>query len=370
MDERGSTTSVIIAVVVVAVVVVGVSLYFLSNFGGDNLGSGPITFTYSPLEENLIDSITPLGNLNPPGHTFPTDHIYLNLSEGQDAPPYAMIRAPADGIITGIELGVYDRPDGGGTYEDYALDFTYTSTFKGYFYHLNGLDQSILQEAGTLNTDGYTDVHIPVEAGDVLGKIEWIQPYGYGMDWGVIDYDVTLGFTNSDRYEDPCHPPLHSVCPLDYCAEPLKTSLYEKVGRTAEPRGGKIDFDQPGKLVGNWFAEGIDESDPLGDWSNHLAFVYNLYDPTQIKISIGGNLSITGLYSVVGNFPDPADVSIETGKVCYQLQGTPMESGGGQQEGVLIAQVVDTNRIKVDTIEGVQASSDPDFTENAKYYIR
>ncbi len=39
------------------------------------IGIGSLTVT--PLDMALVSSLVPLGSLNPPGHTFPTDHMYL-----------------------------------------------------------------------------------------------------------------------------------------------------------------------------------------------------------------------------------------------------------------------------------------------------
>lgn len=76
----------------------------------------------------------------------------------------------------------------------------------------------------------------------------------------------------------------HAVCALDYFETSIQNSLCEKVQRTVEPRGGKIDFDQPSKLVGDWIVPRNLEPDSM------LAFVYDVNDPTQLRISIGGNL--------------------------------------------------------------------------------
>ena len=63
--------------------------------------TGPLVFRASPIEQSTIRWITPLGNLNPPDHTLPTDHIYFyfaatNLSEQLVARRTALF-APVDG---------------------------------------------------------------------------------------------------------------------------------------------------------------------------------------------------------------------------------------------------------------------------------
>src|SRR5262250_950870 len=55
---------------------------------------GSLVFSQSPLDPSVISSITPLGNLNPPGHTLPTNHIYF--FHGTPGLPVA---APAGGVV-------------------------------------------------------------------------------------------------------------------------------------------------------------------------------------------------------------------------------------------------------------------------------
>ncbi len=56
-------------------------------------GCGEAPFlTVSPMALSDIREIAPLGNLNPPGHVFPTDHIYFyppNAPGGTQSVPLA-----------------------------------------------------------------------------------------------------------------------------------------------------------------------------------------------------------------------------------------------------------------------------------------
>ena len=40
---------------------------------------------------------------------------------------------------------------------------------------------------------------------------------------------------------------------LKYFTEPARSTLYAKVGREGSDKDGKINFDQAGRLAGNWF---------------------------------------------------------------------------------------------------------------------
>ena len=306
---------------------------------------GSITFTVSPIDESYITFVEPLGNLNPGGgHTFPSDHGALSFDGIKD------VRAPAEGIITMIQWRGSS---------DYKVVITHTNTFKSYLDHLSELDESILQQVGNLEEFNY--VHIPVKAGEIIGKA---GKELNAVDWGVIDENVTLNFIHPERYGDMAH----AVHFIPYCEDNLKSLLLSKLQRTAEPRWGKIDFDEPGKLVGNWFLENISGRDPLAEWKKHLSFVYDMWNPEKIRIGVGGTLAIPAtLYQVYGNTPDPADISVESGPIVYKLQGTE-EFGETSLKATILVEMIDNETIKVEGFTGWV--SNPTFTENAKYYIR
>jgi len=301
MSVRRIATLVFVAIVLVVVVAAGVG-YFLfvrqpgpgGSQGGEPDGGvdenqpdggpdeednypepveGLITFTCLPLNENDYNEIYPLGSLSPPGHTFPTDHVYFKLKTPWTYPPPYQVKAPADGIITEIYYSQYDWPEGSGhsgKYDDYSITITHTGTFKIKFGHISELENWVLEQAGTLEL-GWNPIEtpVPVSVGDVVGRLAGCGGVQGDLDMWAIDENVTLNFIHPEKYSYAAH----AVCPLDYFEDNLKAALYQKVSRTAEPRGGKIDFDQPGKLVGNWFLENI--TDPLGGWEKHLAFVYD-----------------------------------------------------------------------------------------------
>jgi hypothetical protein len=58
-----------------------------------------VSLTQPPLRLDEFTEIVPLGNLNPPGHTFPSDHVYLYLVAPRK--PHAVF-APAAGEVDWI----------------------------------------------------------------------------------------------------------------------------------------------------------------------------------------------------------------------------------------------------------------------------
>ncbi|HID60671.1 MAG TPA: hypothetical protein EYP46_02285 [Hadesarchaea archaeon] len=345
------------------------------------LGTGPVTFSMCPMDLNDFTAAEPLGRLNPrSGHTFPSDHGGFVFKNPELYPPPYDVRAPAGGIISSIDYYLYDWPEESGfsgQYTDYTVTIHHTNTFYSKIGHISELDESILEQADGLTPGTYTPTNIPISAGDVIGKAGGRPGALTGLDWWVVDEDVTLtGFIHPENYPERT---THIVHFIDYCEDNLRTILADRlynsvtgVKRTAEPLGGKIDFDQLGKLVGNWIHEST--TDPSMEWTKHLAFVYDLYDPTQIRIAVGDTagefLDLPGdgkIYQVVGNSPDPADISMESGMVVYRLRGTP-EWGDESVTATIIVQLVDDERIKVEGFSG--HPSNPQFTADAQYYVR
>jgi len=342
-----------------------------SELGGfTELGNGPITFTMTPLNADAYTTINPLGALDPSnGHVFPTDHGAFWLTHSTGSTPVDDVKVPADGLI----IEIFSRQQSG--YEDYRVIIAHTNGFWSYMDHLSALDESILSQIGTINAGEekrLRDSPITVIAGQIIGKTGGSNGNQRSMNWGVLDESETLNYINPDRYNRYAF----AVHFIPYCQEDLKEELLGKIGsaapytyqRTADPLWGKVDFDESGKLVGNWFLEGIDESDPMAYPEKHLSFVYDIWDPTQIRVGIGGTLDVTPIgYIIDGNSPDPADVTTTTGQIIYRLQGT--EQFGEQSiKATILVEMVESDKVKIEGFSGWQNS--PSFTTNAKYYIR
>ncbi|HEY9226075.1 MAG TPA: hypothetical protein VIP11_05475, partial [Gemmatimonadaceae bacterium] len=59
---------------------------------------GTAIFSTPPIALANVAGWVPLGNLNPPGHTFPTDHQYLYLPASARSP--VDLVSPGDAMIT------------------------------------------------------------------------------------------------------------------------------------------------------------------------------------------------------------------------------------------------------------------------------
>ena len=295
-----------------------------------------LSFSVSPIDAPVIESVTPLGNLNPPDHTFPTDHIYFyhHLSH-PTAPAYAVV-APAAGTVTSIVQ-----------HNDQKLYVQVTSSLTYY------LDHVVLDAAIKQNTK--------VTAGQRLGVT---SSGAFGIDLGVVNTGVTLGFINPARYATDS---VHADAPLKYFAEPLKTTLYGFVQRVGADKDGQVCFDLAGTLAGNWFLDSlaVSQSAVYTSGPMELAFVRDVNDPSQLRISIGGTLAMTGALNVAAGAPDPASVTPASGVVAFPVTSSVF----GAPSGVILVQMTSGNTITVEAFPGGTAGN-VSFTASARTYVR
>jgi hypothetical protein len=301
-----------------------------------------LVFRAPPLDESDIRFIVPLGNLNPPGHTFPADHIYFyNRIPPAPATAPAPVYAPGDGTVqfilaSGVESQVGVR--------------------SGRFIYY--LDHVVLDPAIRIGTT--------LTAGQRIGETGSIA---YGIDLGVINESKNVPFINPLRYPGTT---VHGDAPLPYFEEPLRARLYSRVQRIGPDLDGRFDFDETGTLVGNWFLEGtpVSESANPTAWSRHLAFVFDNYDASRVRVAIGGSLPMIGVFAVAGNGPDPRTITPASGKVTYRLL---MPGGAGDapgpQRALLAVQMLDASTLAIDVVDSTTAS-DVELGTNARRYVR
>jgi hypothetical protein len=297
--------------------------------------SAALVFHASPVDLGAIRWITPLGNLNPPDHALPTDHIYFYIADPDAGESPAARRttfyAPADGTVTQTFSSV------GG---DLKLYIRATSSVNYYIDHL-------IPDAG-------------IGAGSVLTAGQRVGTTGsvYAVDLGVVNSAVTApGLLNPVRYNSDT---VHSEAPLKYFDEPIRSQLYAKVQRLGSDLDGRVGYDVAGRLVGNWFAE-------IGSAS--LSFVYNTYDPSQVRVSVSGRIGSPAVWAIGPEDPSPADVSVASGIVRYALSpsrtGLPFSAAPTQ---TMLVQMLGDARIQVEMFAVGAAATG--VTGNAVTYIR
>jgi hypothetical protein len=230
----------------------------------------------------------------------------------------------------------------------------------------------------------FANVNIPVEAGEIIGI------YSGSIDYNIVDEQILIqGFIQPESYEsEPWK--IHTPDPFDYFNESIRIQMLQKCLRTTKPEGGKIDYDIDGRLVGNWFKEntngyaGIDQEQY---WVGHLAIVYDWIDADHIIISLGSYEGKPRQFAVAGNSPNPANVSVETGLVQYELveydyflgnecwnredliQGLEVKNSQ-YIHGVVLFQLIEDERLQVEIIPGGFIGKSDGFSENAEIYTR
>lgn len=308
-----------------------------------SLPDGTLEFTYLPADTSIFDYIIPLGNMNPPMHTIPTDHIYfVHDGKAVGKPVYA----PASGKV--LEIYTFNYGDG----YDQRINIGVTKTSAYYMVHLV-VDKNI--KVGDF-----------VSAGQKIGVV---SPYAMAFDLGVVNRNVNQPFVNPKRYG---YTSIYGDSPLKYFKEPYRSQLYSKVLREGPDKDGKFCYDQKGKLIGNWFAENT-PSNPatISDYGKYqIAFAYDVFKPDMIRISIGGDF-FPGVFFVQDEAIPPENVTKESGKITYYLFNNSFEfpSTRGQRVGLMIVQMLSDDKIKIEVFQDA-TSTTRNFTSNAKIYVR
>ncbi len=295
-----------------------------------------VVFSICPVDTAAILEASPLGNLNPPGHTFPSDHIGFYLKGSDSIPVYAM----TSGIIQTIYYNEWS--------DDYRIEFEHTSSILSYFDHISNipLGVSLGKEINTGDLIGYARVR--------LGA----------FDIGVVDLNKTDSFITPERYHD------YYRCfddPYTYFTDSIRLMLEKKNPRVGEPKGGRVNYDYYGTLSGNWFLEGtpmIWEASSYLYGTNQLAFVYDMYDGSIIRISCGGTLKGAPFaFKVAGNTPAPELVTPSSGLVKYVFEAPLFEC-------TMLIRMIDEQKIRVETFKDISPSEVDEFTFSAETYVR
>jgi hypothetical protein len=398
--DAGFTRSLVVIPIVVVVLVIGAAGVFAlkirnatdtkgaRNWTNECSGTQRVAMTHTPMDLADIRNIEPMG-LTAGAHVTPIDHLYVypKAIERDAVPVYAM----ADGFVVSIEERNVKVDTGEGQATEYRIVMQHSCQTVSYFDLVTSVDAGLLKKSKSFTA--LTGLHVPIKSGQVIGRIG-----GQSLDTAIYNFDLRLpGFINEQTYAgEPWK--IHSDDFFAYFAEPLRGDLLALNSRKIEPYSGKIDYDQPGKLIGNWFLEGtngyagLDEGDGpakgIGYWSGHLSVHYGPIDGTSIVVSLGqfGSNGQPTAFAVVGNTPDPATISAESGIVKYELIGRPNggantpvappepDTGGPkrveQVQGVGLFQVLPGEKLKVEVFPGKSAGDVTDFTPGARTYER
>lgn len=344
--------------------------------------------TSLPMNKDDIGVFIPLGQVVG-AHVTPIDHAYFSPKDffSKDRFQYK-VYAAADATLTNIQRRnkpVTDNPNATPT-DDYRLVFQISCNY-GYYYDLvTKLDDSILSQIEAIPEGGSAAVDVKVKAGDPIGFVGTQT-----LDFGTYDANVTLpGFLNPKSYEGEAWK-IHTTDPVAAFSDELQVVIQKFNPRKVTPYGGKIDYDQKGKLVGNYFKEGTNGYTGINReryWDGHLSFIYDEYDPSFLVMSMGNYNGTASQFSIKDNLPDFAEIDINNGLVKYELttrqyirkSGLPYTPGNYYDDitvqknlevvGTVLVQVVDDYTIKFEVFPNMKKNQVSAFTSNASIFTR
>jgi hypothetical protein len=315
-------------VVLTAVVLVCIIACSKKDSPGNNTGTDSSNPAYDLVKGSLsvvpfdtadVTALVPLGNLNPPAHTFPTDHMYFYCFTSK---PSLEIKSPGNVHIMRIGRTHYNA-GGFNDHYDYNIAMGSDNIYM-YWGHVSSLSPR-LQAAvnnfagvkceGSYSTGGSTfeqcfmSVSISATAGEVLGMATTNNGLA-GMDLGV-----TVNKIGAD--------------PLEYFDAKARAMLEPKLGRydgkikrTVAPLSGEFLLDITGTAQGNWIKLGGSKNPE----DNNIALVKDNVTPGQPAFSIGS--ALPGINSGVYFF-DPqnsglinrrfSDVTADGNTYCYTI---------------------------------------------------
>ncbi len=287
-----------------------VASYLLVVACGDKSGTAPFVacgdaplFTALPVPATSILAATPLGNLGPPVHTIPTDHVGIYLT-GTGVP----LSSPGAMTITGVTRATYLVSPARQGASDYAITTYVCDGITMVLGHIQTVVPAIENAAGddcvtystvneTVEQCRSTRTNMSLTAGQLIGTVGG-QTAG-AFDLGLYDTGSPVFFVNPSRYSLLTR---SAVCPYDPFAPDLRDQLYAKLGDPGmlssgeSPQCGSMQVDIAGTARGVW----VTQSNPITQSGNESFFAvlapHPLFPQSRQAFSLGpaSLLMITG----------------------------------------------------------------------------
>jgi hypothetical protein len=297
---------------------------------------GNVFFTHLPTQLAALSAVVPLGNINPPGHTLPSRHIYAypkmttpgDVSTAITVP----VRAPSRLEIVAVEFHLDSL--------DWSLYLKPCKDISLYFFHVQTLAPKIAAAVGNIADGGvkFPDftaklVSIMVTPGQLLGQAKT-------FDIGVEDFrKAPQPFVNPARYAvdfpalsaafpslaaDPIvralarltiPQALFNRCPIDYFTPKLRAALEALLAdydgdppASGKPRCFSHMQDVPGTGQGGWFSDLNPNNDAILAEERAVALIPWNIDPSVQLFSLNANVPGFGL-NLLENTAQPNDVN-------------------------------------------------------------
>jgi hypothetical protein len=342
-------------------------------------------FTRAPVDFEDLDSITPLGNLNPSGHTFPTDHMYLNIKKGKKD---ISVYAPGDVRVTQLHLL---QKFGDDPVTDYSVYFEPCQDFEAYYIHILNLSDKLQAEFDKNFDEGSCrdenpggvrykfcsmDADVKLSAGELIGTTgrEKQGNFDLGAYDRRLDTSEVRQYTKWKRFREDIYT---TVCPLDYFTPDLKEKLYSLVGygeerRTVEPICGTVKQDVWGTAQGVWFLSGAKVQE-RGSEDKHAALVHDNFDPTKGVFSVGTSMEKSGLSTGAFNFTPKSSGLVNRDfdqvKSDGQIYCYANESGSefGNKAIVIILQLTDESTLRMEHLSAASSCGSGPWQFSSNY---
>lgn len=274
-----------------------------SNDSNTNDSGNPVynlvkgAFTVPPFDTADITGLVPLGNLNPPGHTFPSDHMYFYCFTSQAS---LNIKSPGNVHIVRIGRTHYNA---GAANDHYDYNISLGSD-KSYIQwgHVSNLSPRLLAAVnnfanaqcepqyatgGSTYVQCFLTVSLMAAPGEILG----IANASGG--WAGMDFGAYINGSGAN--------PLEFFDANSRAAMEARLGRYDgKIRRTIAPLCGEYDQDIAGTAQGNWIKQGGSRTPE----DNNIALVKDNVEPNKQAISAGN--SLPGLPSGVYYFNQQA----------------------------------------------------------------
>jgi len=360
-----------------------------SSHGTASCPAGNAVFTTSPLPLGNVTGWVPLGAMEPPGHTFPTDHQYLY---------YANPSSPGNvtlNVVAPSDLRIWQIYQDTGISNAFSIWIQPCAQIIGRLGSITALASDLAAAAGPINQNCQTSglstqcqkaLTFDVKAGQVIGTINSVTEFA--LDWWLWDSRVApIPFIDAAKFANGNIPFIEStIVPASaYYTPALTAQIGAKLGsfdgtqpRTVAPADGSIAVDVPNTVQGYWF----NPAQAYPPETFHAALAPDNITPnaTQV-ISLGvsqANLS-NGGSGVRGNFTPVttgttnrafATVTADGNIYCYN----PVIENTAGQSGLIILQLVDAATLKIEvqakTGGSCIAAAPWAFTANAVTYKR
>lgn len=351
---------------------------------------GTAIFTTSPLPLNNVIGWVPLGAMEPPGHTFPTDHQYLYFAN-PSSPGNATLN-----VIAPAAMRIWMIYQDTGGSNQYSLWVQPCAEIIARLGSITGLASALAAAAGAIDQNCQTfgsstqcqkELAYDVQAGQVIGTIN--SSTEYALDWWLWDSRVSPNvFIDAAKFTTG---PESGFAEADivpasaYFNAAMTPAVAAKLGtfdgtqtRTTAPVDGTISIDVPGTARGYWFNP--NQAYPPETYQAALA-PDNITPAATEVISLGvsqANFSNGGRSGLRGSFAPLSSgfvnrafeqVTADGNAYCYN----PVIENTAGQIGLVILQLLDASTLKIEiqAIAGGSCMAGPwSFTGNAVTYRR